>query len=233
MTCTIESCDKPAAGRGWCRKHYMRWYRHGDPLGVAPAKPIPTCSVIDCDLESKSLGMCRKHYDAERYRLNSRDEQWREARRVKNREQWTKHRTKRLREMRDYYAQNSELLKLRAAENRRLTGRSELSTRARKTYAKRLQHYRETKRISRIKRRARVAGNGAFDVTEREIERLLRTPCVYCGTTATPRTIDHIIPIARGGRHSIGNLASACESCNKSKRDSLPVAFRRRLANVK
>ena len=68
MTCTIESCDKPAAGRGWCRKHYMRWYRHGDPLGVAPAKPIPTCSVIDCDLESKSLGMCRKHYDAERYK---------------------------------------------------------------------------------------------------------------------------------------------------------------------
>ena len=233
MTCIIEGCVKPAAGRGWCRMHYMRWHRHGDPLGVAPAKPIPTCSVVDCGLDSKSLGMCQKHYDAERYRLKSQDEQWREAQRVKNREQWEKHRDRRLQEMRDYYAQNSEHLKLRAAGNRQLVGRAELSTRSRKTYAKRLEHYREMKRISRSKRRAKVAGNGIFAISDREIGRLLDNPCAYCGTTATARTIDHIIPIAKGGSHSIGNLAAACESCNKSKRDSIPVAFRRRLSNVK
>lgn len=30
--CSIEGCLKPSTQRGWCRVHYMRWYRHGDPL---------------------------------------------------------------------------------------------------------------------------------------------------------------------------------------------------------
>jgi 5-methylcytosine-specific restriction endonuclease McrA len=29
--------------------------------------------------------------------------------------------------------------------------------------------------------------------------------------------IDHIIPLSRGGRHSIGNLAPACAACNLKK----------------
>lgn len=31
-TCTLEGCDKPFYGRGWCQKHYMRWWTHGNPL---------------------------------------------------------------------------------------------------------------------------------------------------------------------------------------------------------
>lgn len=27
-TCTIDGCDKRAAGHGWCQTHYMRWRRH-------------------------------------------------------------------------------------------------------------------------------------------------------------------------------------------------------------
>ena len=30
--CSIDGCNKPTVGRGWCRKHYSRWYEHGDPL---------------------------------------------------------------------------------------------------------------------------------------------------------------------------------------------------------
>ena len=32
--CTIEGCSDPVfvKSRGWCRKHYSRWHRHGDPL---------------------------------------------------------------------------------------------------------------------------------------------------------------------------------------------------------
>lgn len=33
-TCTIDECGLPHVGRGWCRKHYYRWKRHGDPLKV-------------------------------------------------------------------------------------------------------------------------------------------------------------------------------------------------------
>jgi hypothetical protein len=31
-TCSIEGCDKPVNARGWCKKHYTRWSRNGDPL---------------------------------------------------------------------------------------------------------------------------------------------------------------------------------------------------------
>ncbi len=35
--CLIESCGKSAWQRGWCKAHYLRWYRHGDPLAGGPA----------------------------------------------------------------------------------------------------------------------------------------------------------------------------------------------------
>lgn len=30
--CAIEDCGNPVKGRGWCKMHYARWRRHGDPL---------------------------------------------------------------------------------------------------------------------------------------------------------------------------------------------------------
>lgn len=32
--CSIAGCDRPHLARGWCRKHYERWWTHGDPLTV-------------------------------------------------------------------------------------------------------------------------------------------------------------------------------------------------------
>lgn len=29
--CSIDQCENPSEKRGWCRAHYLRWYRHGDP----------------------------------------------------------------------------------------------------------------------------------------------------------------------------------------------------------
>lgn len=31
-TCAIDECETQAKIRGWCRTHYSRWRRHGDPL---------------------------------------------------------------------------------------------------------------------------------------------------------------------------------------------------------
>lgn len=35
--CSVSDCQKPAKKRGWCISHYVRWQRHGDPLGGGPA----------------------------------------------------------------------------------------------------------------------------------------------------------------------------------------------------
>lgn len=43
--------------------------------------------------------------------------------------------------------------------------------------------------------------------------------CIYCGKplTATMATIDHIIPLSRGGYTEDENLTASCEPCNKLK----------------
>lgn len=30
--CSISGCGNPRLAKGWCRKHYLRWYKYGDPL---------------------------------------------------------------------------------------------------------------------------------------------------------------------------------------------------------
>ena len=41
--------------------------------------------------------------------------------------------------------------------------------------------------------------------------------CLYCGGTAAPFDIDHIVPVAAGGSDDPENLATACAPCNRSK----------------
>lgn len=40
--------------------------------------------------------------------------------------------------------------------------------------------------------------------------------CAYCGKI-TGLTIDHVVPISRGGEHDIGNVLPSCHSCNSKK----------------
>jgi hypothetical protein len=55
--------------------------------------------------------------------------------------------------------------------------------------------------------------------------------CVYCGTTSSPDqeksrkavlSIDHIIPVTRGGGQTVEDLATACRACNGEKNDRTP-----------
>ncbi len=49
--------------------------------------------------------------------------------------------------------------------------------------------------------------------------------CAYCGKKDVPLTIDHIVPVSRGGRGNISNLTLACEACNKGKGSRLLEEF--------
>ena len=52
------------------------------------------------------------------------------------------------------------------------------------------------------------------------MDELVSQPCAYCGSTENI-TIDHIVPLSRGGKHEASNLAPACLPCNCSKSGQL------------
>jgi 5-methylcytosine-specific restriction endonuclease McrA len=45
--------------------------------------------------------------------------------------------------------------------------------------------------------------------------------CAYCGKKVK-LTLDHIIPLSRGGKHSKDNVVPACSHCNSSKGTKTP-----------
>lgn len=47
--------------------------------------------------------------------------------------------------------------------------------------------------------------------------------CVYCGRKMQRLTQDHIIPLSKGGMHTMDNIVSACQSCNSKKKDGPPL----------
>jgi hypothetical protein len=46
--------------------------------------------------------------------------------------------------------------------------------------------------------------------------------CQYCGARGVRLECDHIIPVSRGGDHTLDNLTTACYTCNRAKWAHLP-----------
>lgn len=87
----------------------------------------------------------------------------------------------------------------------------------------------EPSREARRRRRVFQSQNGVFVVTQRELCRLLirqRGCCYLCNLPIIDKELDHIIPVSKGGRHSIGNLGWACHKCNRSKSNKMLSQFR-------
>lgn len=64
--------------------------------------------------------------------------------------------------------------------------------------------------------------------------RLARGKCHYCGGTFLPPqlTMDHLVPIVRGGRSTQGNVVVACKECNSRKGYLLPLEWEEYLKSL-
>lgn len=57
--------------------------------------------------------------------------------------------------------------------------------------------------------------------------RLAQGRCHWCGETFPPEelTMDHVIPITRGGKGSRNNVVPCCKECNSRKKYLLPMEW--------
>ena len=58
--------------------------------------------------------------------------------------------------------------------------------------------------------------------------------CGYCGQSTPPRalTMDHRVPLVRGGRSTKSNVVAACKACNTAKKYALPIEWDAYLARL-
>ena len=57
--------------------------------------------------------------------------------------------------------------------------------------------------------------------------KIARGICYYCGAKVGNKnlTMDHLIPLSRGGTSSRDNIVPACKECNNKKKYMLPVEW--------
>ncbi len=57
--------------------------------------------------------------------------------------------------------------------------------------------------------------------------KIAKGECHYCGQQVPPKelTLDHIVPLVRGGRTTKGNCVPACKECNSKKQSLLPIEW--------
>ncbi len=65
-------------------------------------------------------------------------------------------------------------------------------------------------------------------------QRLAIGVCYYCGGVFVPKdlTMDHIVPLARGGRSTKDNLVTCCKDCNNKKKTLLPIEWEEYMENL-
>ena len=91
-----------------------------------------------------------------------------------------------------------------------------------------------------------LAGEEAVLLRERRKARELRQTqwwkrrcakgrCHYCGRAVPARelTMDHIVPLVRGGRSTRGNVVPACKDCNTRKKSLLPMEWEAYLERIR
>ncbi len=65
--------------------------------------------------------------------------------------------------------------------------------------------------------------------------RLSQGRCHYCGKEFPPKemSMDHIVPLIRGGKSTKGNVVPACKDCNNKKKHLLPSEWEEYLERLR
>ena len=208
-TCLVEGCNQSGRNRGWCSKHYQRWLHHGSTADPRNRTDDGLCEVDGCTQPATTRRMCRKH-----------------AWRVKNlgtfKLPWEDM------PFGTYWCRKCNQLKPTEAfyltDGRPSSPCKACRSVSGKAYLKRKKPWLRSDVNRRRRARLRLAKTElytALEIAERDGWR-----CAICRkrigqSYAYPHprslSIDHIIPIAKGGDDVKSNVQSAHLHCNMSK----------------
>lgn len=78
--------------------------------------------------------------------------------------------------------------------------------------------YWETNKFNGMKEREKMTKSIRYDVLKRD-----NYKCKICGKSGdeSKLTVDHILPVAKGGKTEMSNLQTLCHDCNAGKRDKV------------
>lgn len=214
-TCSIEGCERDLRARGWCSAHWQRWRRNGDPLGGAAGPRVR--KSLDFPDGTRQCAMCGERKPlTEAFDRDKRASGGRKSRCKSCRGSY----------MKDYYAEN--------AEDKRESGRNYRAANLDRIRAEDRARY-ERDREKRIElateithRRRQRAKLVPFErgVTRAALRKRDGDECCYCGITMSfmrlrkgqyapdLATVEHVIPLSKGGAHTFANTTLACWECN-------------------
>lgn len=91
----------------------------------------------------------------------------------------------------------------------------------RKTRSRNPELYKAINRNKQNRRRSYFPKDGDFTASQwLRVQASQKSHCFWCGRVRV-LTIDHVIPIIRGGKHTASNIVGSCKSCNSKKRDKM------------
>lgn len=232
--CSISDCDRDVLGRGLCPSHYSAWHRNQRKYSIVCAYCAKTTTVDrkrnkHCSYECAMKAVAHQKLVANAAKAGVPLEQWVEDRPYRN-GRLTRH--QRGQRKLDKAAKGTAGRTIwvdrscKVCSNHFLTQSSATGTccSAICTAAN-----KRSKRVDAgARRRARKRGAYVRPVKRLAIFKRDKYRCHICKKLTNPKkcvphpkapTIDHIIPLAKGGTHEPANVATSCFQCNCLKRD--------------
>jgi 5-methylcytosine-specific restriction endonuclease McrA len=215
-TCSTEGCARPVLARTVCAPHYSTWHR-------AQRKYTITCAHcgITAQVQQRKYIYCSQKCSAAAGSYANREKTWPLSRRLPV----------------IYVGTKQPLPEPVEPSRRRLTSGScrvcsrwFVSIRPHVTCSDPcyVEYRMQVRRRSRHRRRARQTSAYVSDVWRSRIFERDNYRCHICRRKTLPKqvvphprapTIDHLVPLAQGGKHEPINCRTACFMCNCTKRD--------------
>lgn len=230
IACSVDECEKKVLARGWCSPHYRLWMRTGSTETTRFTKK--ECSVGSCPEVVKARSWCAAHYARwqKSGTVGSADTRKWKAPVVDGSKlcgdcaHW--------KPLADYNA-NSHKTGPKSMCRECERARNAAWREANPTYWQEWQkaNPQETRDIANRRRAKKVSGE--YEKIDRDT--VFERDNFECHICTEPidmdakfphplsPTLDHVIPLNKGGGHLYSNLAAAHFRCNVIKGDRLPA----------